>query len=259
MPLTQTQEKQVESHIRIKILEKIRAYERETASMPFHVRLFGEDRMATYSFIQSCNTMLGQSIFEQVAEIIAKPHFSVAKTQYDLTGKISNEERLEIENILCILSTAQTQPDKKSEVSKILSVDSKKFVEEKSRVDLYLKDENGQEYFFDLITAKPNIKEFKELKRKLLYWTALRKKPVVTALAIPYNPCYPEPYERWTLRGLYDLQNEVFVEEDFWNMLGGKNTFNDLLEVFQRVGKELAPAIEEKIKAVAAATRKKSR
>lgn len=42
-------------------------------------------------------------------------------------------------------------------------------------------------------------------------------------LAIPYNPYEPKPYERWTLKGMLDLKNELKVAEEFWDFLGGKD------------------------------------
>jgi hypothetical protein len=46
--------------------------EYETMHMPFHYRLFGKDKYAMFSFIQSMNTTFGMSIWEQVAVILAK-------------------------------------------------------------------------------------------------------------------------------------------------------------------------------------------
>ena len=92
MALSEKQKTEIAKHLQEKIMGKLESYARETTPMPFHIRLFGEERMATYSFIQSCNTMLGTSIFEQVAKIIAEPHFAKVETQYDLEGSISNEE-----------------------------------------------------------------------------------------------------------------------------------------------------------------------
>jgi type II restriction enzyme len=67
-----------------------------------------------------------------------------------------------------------------------------------------------------------------------------------TLLAIPYNPYEPEPYQRWTLQGMYDLKNEILVAAEFWDFLGGKNTYEDLLEVFEQVGIALRPEIDAK-------------
>lgn len=63
-------------------------------------------------------------------------------------------------------------------------------------------------------------------------------------IAIPYNPYEPEPYQRWTLQGLFDLENEIMVAEEFWNFLGGEETYEQLLDVFETVGIELRPEID---------------
>ena len=108
----------------------------------------------------------------------------------------------------------------------------------------------GADYFlFDIKTAKPNAGGFKEFKRTLLEWVAvvLANKPdakINTFIAIPYNPYEPEPYTRWTMRGMLDLENELKVADEFWDFLGGKNTYKDLLDCFERVGIELRDEID---------------
>jgi hypothetical protein len=110
----------------------------------------------------------------------------------------------------------------------------------------------GEENYFDITSAKPNMKEFVSLKLKLLRWTALRlsqnkKAKIFTRLAIPYNPYYPEPYERWTLKGLYDLEKgEILIGEDFWNFITSDKIYDELLDVFQKVGDELREEIDRK-------------
>jgi type II restriction enzyme len=63
-------------------------------------------------------------------------------------------------------------------------------------------------------------------------------------IAIPYNPYEPKPYERWTLKGMLDLKEEVKVAEEFWNFLGGDDSYTVLLDCFERVGIELRPEID---------------
>jgi type II restriction enzyme len=40
------------------------------------------------------------------------------------------------------------------------------------------------------------------------------------------------------------LKNEIMVAEEFWNFLGGENTYEQLLSVFETVGIELRPEID---------------
>ena len=66
-----------------------------------------------------------------------------------------------------------------------------------------------------------------------------------TMIAIPYNPYEPEPYKRWTVRGMLDLQNELKVADEFWDFLSGQGTYQNLLDCFERVGIELRDEIDE--------------
>ena len=125
----------------------------------------------------------------------------------------------------------------------------------KKRVDLFVIDKDGVENYFEIKSAKPNINEFTGIKKQLLDWVAMRgsidpKVKIKTIVAIPYNPYEPQPYERWTLQGLFDLKIEVLVGAEFWDLLGGKNTYEDLLTVFEEAGKELYSEIDTKMKQV---------
>jgi len=259
MALSKNQKQDIKNYLLLKIRNKLKDYARETSVMPFHIRLFGENRMATYSFVQSCNTSLGQSIFEQIGEIIAKPNFEIAKAQYkDFKGAVSDNQILLIEHIMNDLKIAKREANKKQEIKEILACSKQgKFFT--SRVDLYLKDKSGKEYFLELKTAKPNINEFISVKKKLLEWVAMSGKEVSTMVCIPYNPYYPKPYERWTLKGLFDLNEEILVGNEFWDFLGGKGTFEELLEIFEEVGKELYAEIEAKINLIAKEVKQKSK
>ncbi len=63
--------------------------------------------------------------------------------------------------------------------------------------------------------------------------------------AIPYNPYEPQPYNRWTMRGMLDLNNELKVGEEFWDYLGGASTYQPLLDIFERIGVELRLEIDD--------------
>jgi len=119
-----------------------------------------------------------------------------------------------------------------------------------TNVDIAVQSYQNEIYFFDLKTAKPNAGEFKQFKRNLLEWAAayLADNPealINTCIAIPYNPYEPKPYARWTIRGMLDLDKELYVAEGFWDLLGGEGTYLKLLDCFEEVGIELRPEIDE--------------
>jgi len=235
------------------VREKLRTYKAETNYMPFHHSLLGKDRYAMFSFIQSMNTTFGMSIWEQVAVILAEGTGYYAERQYRILGEIDKKTESLINKIHYKLRKNEVEANKDNEI-KIIK-DSIKHgqpqIDPDSIVDIFVKTNDSKNYF-DITSAKPNMKEFVALKLKLLRWTALRMSQdknikIFTRLAIPYNPYHPEPYERWTLKGLYDLDNgEILVGEEFWNFVGGGEIYADLLDVFQKVGKELRTEIDKK-------------
>ncbi|MEP0813124.1 MAG: TdeIII family type II restriction endonuclease [bacterium] len=239
------------------VREKLNEYSPETQYMPFHHRLLGKDRYALFSFIHSMNTTLGTSIWEQLSTIIARSFGKVAQHGKLLMGEIDSETVALIEKIHHSLRTADVEVNKTNETELIKrSIKSGKALKHPdSKVDFYLVTD-GQENFIDLKTAKPNKEGFEALKRKLLNWTALKfsQNPaanVMTRLAIPYNPYHPKPYDRWTLKGLFDLKaGEVLVGEDYWNFIASSDIHNELLDVFSEAGNALRPEIDEKFSSI---------
>jgi type II restriction enzyme len=207
--------------------------------------------MALYSFIQSLNTTFGTSIFEPVAVALAKTRFKHAEAQHIPGNQISEEAQKVIQKIINDLSTGRSDTDKKSEIELIRAACQKGAMNSFStvKVDLFVEDKNGALYLFDLKTAKPNISNFKDFKRTLLEWCAIKlaqnpKANVMSFIAIPYNPYEPEPYQRWTMKGMLDLNQELKVAEEFWNFLGREGAYNEVLDCFERVGIELRPEID---------------
>lgn len=243
----------IESVLRRTVRDKLENYDPETSQMPFHHRLLGRDRYAIFSFLQSMNTTFGTSIWEQVAEILAKSAGYECHRQFRLMGEIDKSTESEITNLHTNMRRGDTEADKEKE-TELIRKSIKEGRPEKhpdSVVDFYVKI-GRQENYFDITSVKPNMKEFSAMKLKLLNWTALRLSQdrgaeVVTRLAVPYNPYEPNPYERWTLKGLYDLKRgEVLVGREFWDFVSGGAVYDDLLLSFQDVGKELRVELDSR-------------
>jgi type II restriction enzyme len=47
------------------------------------------------------------------------------------------------------------------------------------------------------------------------------------------------------MQGMLDLKLELKVAEEFWDFLGGQGTYQQLLDIFEKVGIELRPEIDE--------------
>lgn len=252
MALSKENVKSVKSVLKSSLQTKFAKHNPEPASMPFHTRLLGKDRLALYQFIHSLNTNFGTTIFEPVAKALAAENFKTVGSQQVAGTQISSEAHKVIQSIMDNLATAATSPDKPNEIDLIRKVcqNGKMQKVKLTKVDIKLTSKNGTHYLFDIKTAKPNAGGFKEFKRTLLEWTAaaLAENPklkIQTLIAIPYNPYEPQPYNRWTMRGMIDLENELKVAKEFWDFLGGEGAYEDLLDCFEQVGIEMREEIDK--------------
>lgn len=233
------------------IRDKFQSYKRETDNMPFHYRLLGKDRMALFSFIHSVNTTFGTSIYEPVAIELARDRFKVAATQVVPFNQISTEAHHRIQIIIDRLRNTDRGSNKPLEVQELREVCQIGDLNEVNltQVDIWLEDYEGELFLIDLKTAKPNKGDFQKFKRTLLEWAAaeLARKPKVvvnTMIGIPYNPYEPNPYRRWTQKGMLDPNHEVLIAEKLWDFLGGEGSYVDLLDAFEMAGIELRDEID---------------
>lgn len=264
MALSQQLRDDIESYL-IGIVEtKLAKYERETSSMPFQDRLLGTERIANYSFTHSVSTTLGMSAYEQIGQMIASanPEIALVEHQYELSGCIDSSTIIAIDSIVHDLRVQERTPNQLTESREIF--DSTKSSEtgnvRSQKVDLFVTTVDDKEFYFDLKTAKPNRSSSEADKRRMLTWLALRMSHdsiyrledqsvtnVTAAIAMPYNPYAPDPYDRWTLRGIFDYGKDLLVGEQFWDLLGGSNTYVELLEVFQDTGLKIFHEMEQRI------------
>lgn len=253
MALSENQKHEISKLLENKIENKLKRYERETSSMPFLTRLIQDnEKVAAYSFIHSIATTLGMSIYEDVSKIIAEESATECFTKYDVGGVISREQKTAIDEIIMELRNGEEKVNHEQEVKIILSVSAKdgRAQKEGKIADFYMVRENI-EHYFEIKTVKPNIDVFTKSKLKLLEWVARRRRPIKVFLAFPYNPYHPQPYDRFTEQGVLERGKEFLIGKEYWDFLGGANTFEQLLELFDLIGKKFKQKIKDKIEQVA--------
>ncbi len=248
MSLTPNQIDQIKQLLSKKIENKLKRYGRETTSMPFLSRLIQDDeKIAAYSFIHSLATTLGMSIYEDVSVIISSNNCKECFRNYGVGGVISKEQKSIIGKIVTDLRNGNRKSDIEKETSDVLSAASAlgNFQKAGNIADFYM-NKDGMEYFFEIKTVKPNIDVFEKSKTKLLEWVARKRSRIKVFLAFPYNPYHPDPYLRFTETGMMDHPNDFLIGEEYWDFIGGKNTFTELLKVFDEVGKEFKTKLSKK-------------
>jgi len=229
---------------------KFQNYSPESSNMPFHYRLLGKDRMALFSFIQSLNTTFGTSIFEPAAVALAKNNFEKVERQYIVGNQIFDNCQHKIQEIINNL-TVNPKPNKIQEIDSLKdSLQGSINTLKPAKVDLFVETSSGEQYLFDLKTVKPNKGDFQKFKQTLLEWAGIalttnKNIKIHTLISIPYNPYEPQPYQRWTMAGMLDLEHELMVAEEFWDFLGGKGAYKELLDCFEKAGVILRPEIDQ--------------
>jgi len=248
LPLN-TQQKEEIKELLVKSLEnKLKKYKRETSYLPFLAALIQDsEKVAAYSFIHSIATTLGMSIYEQISVIITKDNSEKCFRNYGVGGAISSAQKKVIDKIVNDIRNKSRKSDHKKEIDEVLKASSEgaQFQKDGNIADFYML-KNNIEHYFEIKTVKPNTDVFARSKIKLLEWVARRQKEIRVFLALPYNPYYPEPYRRFSEVGMMDPPNDLLVGEEYWNFLGGKRTYSDLLKIFNEVGIQYKDHIKNK-------------
>jgi hypothetical protein len=253
MSLSKIQKDNIKALLSKKIENKLKLYGRETKSMPFLARLIQDnEKIAAYSFIHSMATTLGMSIYEDVSVIIASETSQECFRKYGLGGVISKDQKRIITEIITKLRNGSRKANIEKEMEEVLKASNKngEFQKSGNIADFYMKRDD-KEYYFEIKTVKPNIDVFEKSKTKLLEWVARKRKKINVFLAFPYNPYHPKPYSRFTEVGMMDIHNDFLVGNEYWDFIGGENTFSELLEVFNEVGKTFKVILERKFKEIA--------
>ena len=251
MAFTDIERSEIIETIKICLRNKFKNYNPKGVEKPFHFRLLGKDRMELYSFIQSLNTTFGTSIFEPIAAKLATRKFTNIQCQFDVGNEISEGAQREIQIIIDHLSVGDdvNKPEEIERIRKMCRIGDIHILETVN-VDIFLQNSENEFFLFDLKTVKPNKSNFKDFKRTLLEWTAKMlyqnpKAQIQTLIAIPYNPYEPKPYQFWTVKGMIDLEYELKVAKDFWDFLGGEDSYEELLDCFEIAGNEMRKEMDE--------------
>ncbi len=64
-------------------------------------------------------------------------------------------------------------------------------------------------------------------------------------LGIPYNPYGRAPHVHAFALPFFDFANEVMIGEQFWDFVGGPGTYEELLDLYRRVGDEFSEHLRE--------------
>jgi len=185
--------------------------------------------------------------FEECARLIALQTYIAAERGYSVSGRMPAAAAAKIEEIVSRINEGHTL-DFPALIVEVLQTSDEEWVERPIIADLYLKDKDGREYFFEIKSPRPNKGQCLEVAKRLLRIHAITQKnrPYVNAyFAMAYNPYGTrlEDYRHSFSLQYLDMQNEVLLGADFWTLIGGEGTYEELLEIYREVGREKGKAM----------------
>jgi len=204
--------------------------------------MLSEGILRISEFERSFSTKLGTT-FAECARLIAKDHYAQAVREYRVEGKISRDAIRIIEALVDEIGTNGVARSYLDMVVEVLAAKGPPEVARARRADLFLQDTSGNEIYFEIKSPQPNKGQCLEVADRLLTIHALRRAgppTVKTYYAMGYNPFGMEKASyNWSFATRYlDINNQVLIGKEFWDTLGGADTYEELLEIYREVGRE---------------------
>lgn len=72
---------------------------------------------------------------------------------------------------------------------------------------------------------------------------------MITFYAMAYNP-YGEKKEDFNhsfVLNYMDFENQVIIGKDFWDLIGGSGTYEEVLDIYKEVGRSRGPQMIDKL------------
>jgi len=216
---------------------------------PFHVALLPEEILKGSKFERSFVTSLGQSVWEEIARIIIEEEWGYCKRGQHIEGEIYQTQLRTIQKILNELEHARggRKPNWNEEIKEVNKAGSGEKIKISVVVDLY-GESKSKKLYCELKSSKPNSDQTKVSKEKLLKIHAMKKEEnFVSYFALPDNPYKTKEAYNWPhpKRWFEMTKPPVVIGKDFWDAIGGKGTFEELIEIFKEAGEITKPRIRK--------------
>ena len=237
--------------------KKIEKYSAETEYNPFIRAIAGEKRQLEASFVHSLYTTLGMSVWEQFTKCIGDSVGLKVTKQYKIPYSISLQTDTKVNQLHQNLERKKINNNTieiNNQIKEFAQPGTGNIEDEDKIVDIFIEDGEKNLIFIDITSPKPNIKECKAMKLKLMRWIAIghanytEAKSIKAILCMPFNPYYPKEYNHFPVKKVFDIQNDVKIQNEFWDSIAGFEIFENLIKVFEKVGKSKIKKIEQKFK-----------
>lgn len=186
--------------------------------------------------------------YEECAKLIALEHHQEASRSYEISGEVSIEAVNEIERQIALFEQSAdknaTKPGFEEMIEAVLEAQKTNHLVRRSvKADLYVLSRDGRKFFFEIKGSKPNKGQCLEVIQRLLRYhllCGLSRPDAQSYYAMAYNPYGPNRSDyKWSVARKYTpFEQAVIMGHEFWNIIGGETAYEELLDIYQEVGRE---------------------
>ncbi|MFZ2284266.1 MAG: TdeIII family type II restriction endonuclease [Lutibacter sp.] len=186
-------------------------------------------------------------VWEKLAQVVAIEAHGNCSMGHSVSGIVGSESLRRIQEVLNKLEhnkkgELKVKPDWKSEL-KYIKEGGGEPIPVSVTCDIFIDNKTTKtKYAFELKGPLPNSDQTKVSKEKMFKLLAMNPKQVDFAYyALPYNPYGKKSDYKWVfpLRW-FNMQSDssVLIGNEFWELIGGKGTYNNFIKEVNLLGKD---------------------
>ena len=217
---------------------------------PFHRLLFSDEAVLSARVERSVVITMGDHLYPSLAKAIGEDNHEEVFTEHVIEGVVNDAACNMIEQIVTELRTPKRlrttprEPDHDTELSEVFNSPGGGQSSRAVTADLYIGDFAGGPLFIELKTPLPNLDVAAESKRKMLYYLLIKHREGVRGakayLGLTYNPYLTrERYGHSFTKQIMDMDGQVLMGQEMWDLIGGQGTFAELLAIIDDVHSSL--------------------
>lgn len=185
-------------------------------------------------------------VWEKLAQVVAQEYHGHCEMGKTITGQVGMERLRRIQEVLNRLEHKRKKKDK---IKPDWDVELQYILEGKGKpiptsvvCDIYIESQRtGEKYAFEVKAPLPNSDQTKVSKEKMFKLLAMNPETVNNAFfALAYNPYGKKEDYSWAFPfRWFDMRNDesVLIGDEFWELIGGKNTYANFISEINKLGK----------------------
>lgn len=220
--------------------------EEHKAKKPLYAALVPDEIFKGSHFERRFVTPFG-GVWEKLAQVAGMIGLGTCELQKTISGNVPKERLTRIAEVLNKLEHSpkgekKIKPDWDNELKYILEGKGE-LIPTIVVADVYAENkQTGTKYAFELKAPLPNSDQSKVSKEKMLKLYAMQPSPITAAYyALPYNPYRKKEDYAWSFPFRWFNMKEdkvVLIGDEFWDLIGGKGTYQMFISEINKLGKE---------------------